>query len=104
MRRDERTTHFLCNELIEVQGDTAHCESYLFAVHRRQTKDGTATKDLTFGGRYVDRFERREGVWKIAHRQVVLEWSRLDAVEESYSLEHAVTGQRSREDAVYKRL
>jgi hypothetical protein len=27
LRRDERTTHFLCNELIEVQGDTAHCES-----------------------------------------------------------------------------
>ena len=104
LRRDERTTHFLCNELIEVQGDTAHCESYLFAVHRRKTKDGTATKDLTFGGRYVDRFERREGVWKIAHRQVILEWSRLDPVEESYPLEHSVTGQRSREDAVYKRL
>lgn len=104
LRRDERTTHFLCNELIEVQGDTAHCESYLFAVHRRKTKDGTATKDLTFGGRYVDRFERREGVWKIAHRQVILEWSRLDPVEESYSLEHSVIGQRSREDAVYKRL
>ena len=104
LRRDERTTHFLCNELIEVQGDTAHCESYLFAVHRRKTKDGTATKDLTFGGRYVDRFERREGVWKIAHRQVILEWSRLDPVEESYPLEHSVTGQRSREDVVYKRL
>jgi hypothetical protein len=104
LRRDERTTHFLCNELIEVQGDTAHCESYLFAVHRRKTKNGTATKDLIFGGRYVDRFERREGVWKIAHRQVILEWSRLDLVEESYSLEHSVIGQRSREDAVYKRL
>jgi hypothetical protein len=73
-------------------------------VHRRKTKDGTATQDLTFGGRYVDRFERQEGVWKIAHRQVILEWSRLDPVEESYSLVHAVTGQRSREDAVYKRL
>lgn len=103
LRRDERTTHFLCNELIDVQGDAAHCESYLFAVHRRKTKDGTATKDLTFGGRYVDRFERREGVWKIAHRQVIFEWSRIDPVEESYALEQFVTGQRSREDEVYRR-
>lgn len=102
LRRDERTTHFLCNELIEVEGDSAHCESYLFAVHRRKAKDGTATKDLTFGGRYVDRFERRDGAWKIAHRQVVFEWSRLDPVEESYALEQFVTGQRSREDVVYK--
>jgi hypothetical protein len=71
-------------------------------VHRRKSKDGTVTKDLTFGGRYVDRFERREGVWKIAHRQVIFEWSRIDQVEESYALEHFVTGQRSREDAVYQ--
>jgi 3-phenylpropionate/cinnamic acid dioxygenase small subunit len=103
LRRDERTTHFLCNELIEVEGDSAHCESYLFAVHRRKTKDRTATTDLTFGGRYVDRFERREGHWKIAHRQVVFEWSRLDSVEGSYSIDQFVTGKRSPEDAVYKR-
>lgn len=102
LQRDERTTHFLCNELIEVQGDIAHCESYLFAVHRRKTKAGTATVDLTFGGRYVDRFERRDGLWKIAHRQVIFEWSRLDPVDACYTLDQFVTGQRSREDAVYK--
>ncbi len=103
LRRDERTTHFLCNELIEVDGDSAHCESYLFAVHRRKSTDGTMTKDVSFGGRYVDRFERRAGVWRIAHRQVVFEWSRVDPVEECYDLASFVTGQRSQDDVVYTR-
>jgi hypothetical protein len=42
-------------------------------------------------------------VWKIAQRQVIFDWSRLDPVEESYAIEPFVTGKRSREDAVYKR-
>ncbi len=102
LQRDERTTHFVGNELIEVQGDVAWCESYLIAVHRRRDKNG-AIIDLTFGGRYVDRFERRHGSWKIAHRQVVFDWSRIDPVEKSFSLEQYITGQRSRDDARYKR-
>ncbi len=35
----------------------------------------------TFGGRYVDRFERRDGEWKIAHRTVVHEWDKVEHVE-----------------------
>jgi hypothetical protein len=30
------------------------------------------------GGRYVDRFERRQGVWKIAHHVVAYEWDSLE--------------------------
>ena len=58
--RDEGTSHYIANELIEVDGDVAHCESYFFGIHRRQEKDGT-TADLVFAGRYADRFERRAG-------------------------------------------
>lgn len=88
--------------MIEVEGDVAYCESYFFAVHRRQNKDGTKA-DLIFAGRYVDRFERREGRWKIAHRQVVFDRSRIDKIEKSFSIEEYVCGKRSREDPVYKR-
>jgi ketosteroid isomerase-like protein len=102
LQRDERTTHFVGNELIEVDGDVAWCESYLIAVHRRRAKDGS-TVDLSFGGRYVDRFERRQGSWKIAHRQVVFDWSRIDPVENSFALEPYVCGQRSHDDARYRR-
>ena len=101
--RDEGTSHYIANELIEVEGDVAHCESYFFAVHRRQNKDGTQS-DLIFAGRYVDRFERRAGLWKIAHRQVVFDRSRIDRVEKAFSIEEYVCGKRSREDPVYKRV
>ena len=39
----------------------------------------------TFGGRYVDRFERRSGDWKIAHRIVVHEWDKVEHVELAYA-------------------
>jgi ketosteroid isomerase-like protein len=100
--RDEGTSHYIANELIEVEGDVANCESYFFAVHRRQNRDGTKS-DLIFAGRYVDRFERRKGLWKIAHRQVVFDRSRIDKVEKAFSIEEYVSGERSREDPVYKR-
>ena len=35
----------------------------------------------TFGGRYVDRFERRDGEWRIAHRNLVHEWDKVEHVE-----------------------
>jgi hypothetical protein len=64
-------THFLdCNH-IEIDGDVAHSETYVLFVHRRG--DDTAI-DLG-GGRYIDRFERRNGEWKIAARQLLIEWS-----------------------------
>lgn len=100
--RDEGTSHYIANELIELDGDVAHCESYFFAIHRRQAKDGTK-EDLIFQGRYVDRFERRQGLWKIANRQVVYDRSRIDKIEKVFTTEQYVCGKRTREDLVYKR-
>ncbi len=100
--RDESTSHCIANELIEVQGDVAYCESYFLAVHRRREKDGTKA-DLRFEGRYADRFERRQGGWKIAHRQVIFDRSRVDPVGKTFSTEGFVCGKRSREDPAYLR-
>lgn len=100
--RDEGTSHYIANELMEVDGDVAHCESYFFGIHRRQEKGGT-TAELVFAGRYADRFERREGVWKIAHRQVVFDRSRIDKIEREFSSDGMTCGKRSREDPAYKR-
>jgi hypothetical protein len=30
---------------------------------------------MVAAGRYLDRFERREGEWKISHRHAVYDWS-----------------------------
>jgi hypothetical protein len=72
--------HFTGNVLIELDGDRAHVESY-FLSFSSPDDDGTlATR--TRAARYLDRFERRDGVWKIAYRMVVDEWARVDPVVE----------------------
>jgi hypothetical protein len=64
-------THFLDPGTIEIDGDVAHSECYVLWVLRR--KEGTEL-DLG-GGRYVDRFERRNGEWRIAARELVVDWA-----------------------------
>lgn len=71
------TQHFMGNMLIELDGNVARAETYAVAYHRREDGDGNG-KDDVFGIRYVDRFEQRGGVWKIAHRVVATEWRRVD--------------------------
>jgi hypothetical protein len=73
------TQHFMGNMLIEVDGEKALAETYAVAYHRKELADGSG-KDDVFGIRYVDRFERRDGEWKIAHRVVATEWRRVDPV------------------------
>lgn len=62
--------HFVTNQTIDFDGDSAHCESYFLAVLKRD--DGVC--DLV-GGRYVDRIERREGAWAVAARVCMVEWN-----------------------------
>jgi ketosteroid isomerase-like protein len=55
--------HHVTNHVVDIDGDVAHVESYYLATVRE--KAGT-TKFA--GGRWVDRFERRAGQWRIALR------------------------------------
>jgi hypothetical protein len=66
------TQHHLTNSTVVLEGDTARAESYFVAVHRRPGPPVTVGQ---FGGRYVDRFSRRDGAWRIAARLVVHDWS-----------------------------
>jgi len=70
------TRHMITNIWIEVDGDRAISECYFAASHRRFDKTGEREEDYFLQGRYLDRFERREGRWKIAHRLGVneLKW------------------------------
>ncbi len=69
-----RTQHMLSNILIELSGDVAAVETYCRAYHEIDSDDGPL--ELEVGGRYLDRFERRNGEWRIAHRRYVLDWNR----------------------------
>src|SRR5210317_1164473 len=83
-----RTQHQLGNTLIELAGDgTATAETYFTAFHRMRPigdplagPDAFETEmDFFVAGRYLDRFECLDGVWKIAHRTGMTDWIRIEA-------------------------
>ena len=74
------TTHKVMNEYVEIDGDHARVESYIEGRLRFE-RDGQLF-DLVGNGRYLDRFECRDGAWRIAHRLVVADSNRVDVVTE----------------------
>lgn len=62
----EATRHFVSNITIELSGDKAAVESY-WHLCLRIPRDGK-TFDLVGHGRYLDNFEKIDGVWAIRHR------------------------------------
>ncbi|MDD9969385.1 MAG: nuclear transport factor 2 family protein, partial [Myxococcales bacterium] len=64
------THHNLLNHTCEIEGDVAHSELYYLFVGRNRDDSNWIA-----GGRYIDRLERRAGVWKIALRTNAIEWS-----------------------------
>jgi ketosteroid isomerase-like protein len=70
--------HFLGSHYIEVEGERARSEVYFIASHRFEG-DGSEW-DMVLAGRYSDRWERRDGEWKIAHRRCIYDWARTDRV------------------------
>lgn len=65
--------HTFSNQWIEINGDTAVGEAYVIACQTAQTPEGAVA--TLVGGRYLDRFERRNGEWKIAHHTFVMDWN-----------------------------
>ena len=99
-------SHCIHNVMIEkLDESTAVCESYANATERSREDDGTLI-DTVVGLRYVDRFERRDdGPWLIAHRIVVIDWSRRHVVDEGWVGAASMTrGARSTADPIYAAL
>ena len=78
--------HFLGECLIEsVSSTVAIVETYFMTAHtlgpEAQAQYGAKAKEgpvqLSHYGRYADRVEKRDGVWRIAHRIVIFESTRL---------------------------
>lgn len=65
----ERCFHSTSNSWVEIDGDAAVGEHYVIA-HMT-----AGANDIMTGGRYIDRYERRGGVWKISNRSFVLDWN-----------------------------
>jgi SnoaL-like domain len=72
------THHSLLNNTVEIDGDTAHSETYYqFVARNHPWEEGGGETVMLAGGRYIDRIERRGGEWKIALRTNIIEWSCL---------------------------
>ena len=67
-----RHQHYLANQSIELDGNQAHVETYYMFVG---TERDPAAPLTVFGGRYVDRFERRDDKWGITVRLCLVEWA-----------------------------
>jgi SnoaL-like domain len=80
MHRDGQvlTHHLLLNNSVDIDGDTAHSETYYqFVARNHPWEEGGGETVMLAGGRYIDRLERRNGLWKIALRTNIIEWSCL---------------------------
>lgn len=96
------TRHCLTNVQIRLDGDVADCESYFTALNI--TTEGEAAIVATSHGRYVDRFERRDGQWKIACRVVLPEWKSIERQSVLDGILANAPVYRSRDDLSYQRL
>lgn len=99
----ERTMHFAGNRLVEVDGDVAHTETYCIAHHRGTDAHPWGTAFALNWLRYLDRFERRDGAWRIARRVVLVEWGAKLGVDEWMELADSHLGRRDRNDRSYDR-
>ncbi|MBS0323156.1 MAG: nuclear transport factor 2 family protein [Proteobacteria bacterium] len=66
--------HNMTTMNIKVDGDVGEGEIYVLAFHKIK-KPGGGSMDLLIGGRYLDRYAKRNGVWKFAHRSVLADWA-----------------------------
>jgi hypothetical protein len=78
LARYTTTMHFIANQVVELDGDTAHSETYAVAYHRAEGAGGG--EDLVLGVRYRDELVRDAGRWRICHRRAVCDWQRRDPV------------------------
>jgi hypothetical protein len=95
------TMHLVGNHLVEVEGDTARSETYGTAYHWGEPATD-ARQNFVTGFRYLDKFERRKGVWRIARRHAVREWTHRVGEEQRLEREgEGPVGSRDSSDPLY---
>lgn len=117
------TMHLVANCRLDLNGDQASGETYVVAYHvlksarsldifvgpdsaqriREDFPDASAEAPFEYhaGARYLDRFERRDGEWRIAYRGLVFEWTQAHPASVSLGLLARARGRRDPSDASY---
>lgn len=71
--------HVISNSRIKVDGDSAGAESQIISWQDQLADDVRMTR--VRAGRYLDRFARTAGEWRLVARTLVDEWGRIDPVD-----------------------
>ena len=76
LSRMEATQHLFGNMLIELSGDAANVETYSQCFHRMPADEERGAFDVIVAVRYLDRFAKRDGEWRIESRMMLPDWFR----------------------------
>lgn len=71
-----------------IDGNRAEGEVYTIATHTFVVGDRDV--DVIVGGRYLDRYEKRDGTWKFTERKIVTDWAHVNDPS-SVDLSHPIT-------------
>lgn len=68
--------HHITTVNFAISGDAAEGEIYTIATHTLIGTDGDV--DVAIGGRYLDRYQKRDGAWKVSERTIVTDWAHVN--------------------------
>ena len=94
------TQHFLGQINLQIDGDEATGEVYFQAYHKHATEGF----DRFICGRYIDRYRRVNGSWRMSHRTEAVDWTRTEPIADDYLRlrPHTVRGTRDTTDLSYR--
>lgn len=95
--------HMVGNIIVRIDGDQAFAESY--EVDRHKTPMNGDVRDMVLAARTLDRFERRNGEWRIVDRTKVMDWGRNITADDGLYVNSPLTkGGDDRSDPSYSLL
>ena len=94
------TQHVLGQITVAIEDDSATGEVYFQAFHQHATEGF----DRFICGRYIDRYARVDGRWRMTHRTEVVDWTRTEPTAEEYLAQRpeTVRGTRDTTDLSYR--
>jgi ketosteroid isomerase-like protein len=80
--------HHITTVNFAISGRRAEGEIYTISIHTLAGRDRDI--DLVVGGRYLDKYEKRDGAWKLSERTIVTDWANVNDPS-SVDLSHPIT-------------
>jgi hypothetical protein len=80
--------HHITTTNFAIRGDVAEGEIYSLATHSFAVGDHET--EVVVGGRYLDKYEKRDGTWKFMTRCIVTDWAHINDPAE-VDVSHPIT-------------